>query len=406
MRPRAMRLPRLVALATGLAIAASCSGDDDDTPAVRPETPPDTSTVAPTTSPPAPATTTLPPDLASVALALEEIASGFESPVAIAFRPGDDRPYIGEQGGRVRIAVGGVPLDPPVLEVAVSGGNEQGLLGLAFSADGTKLYVDYTDPNGDTHVDEYTMDGDVAQNRRELLFVDQPFANHNGGQLVVGADNMLYVSLGDGGAGGDTLEAAQNLTMLLGKILRIDPNGAPYAIPADNPFVGRADARPEIWMWGLRNPWRFSFDRATGDVWIADVGQNAYEEVDFVPAGEAAGTNWGWDEREGLHEFEGPHPQGARDPILERPLGNGGYCALIGGYVYRGAAIARLGGAYLFSDNCRGQIEAVVQAGGAVAQERDLGLEVDAPTTFGEDASGELYVVSRAGTVYRIVSAP
>ena len=214
-------------------------------------------------------------------------------------------------------------------------------------------------------------------------------------------EDGYYVALGDGGSGGDPQENAQNTASLLGKILRIDPNGAPYAIPSDNPFVATPGARPEIWMYGLRNPWRFSFDRATGDVWIADVGQDAWEEVDFVSAAEASGVNWGWDEREATHEFEGPIPEGARDPIAERPLGD--YCALIGGFVYRGSAIASLNGAYLFSDNCRGRIEGIAQQGGALFAQQDLGVEVASPTTFGEGPDGELYVVSREGTVYRLV---
>lgn len=397
---------RPLALLLALVLLGACSGgdDDDDDSRSTSDAPAGTSAIAPTTTTleePAATTTTAAPDLAAVSIALEEFASGFESPVAMAFRPGDGRAYVAEQAGRVRAVEDGAPVDPPVISVDVSRGNEQGLLGIAFSLDGTKLYVDYTDPDGNTHVDEYTMDGDTAGNRRELLFVEQPFPNHNGGQLVVDGNGLLYVALGDGGSGGDPQENAQNTASLLGKILRIDPNGAPYAIPSDNPFVATPGARPEIWMYGLRNPWRFSFDRATGDVWIADVGQDAWEEVDFVSAAEASGVNWGWDEREATHEFEGPIPEGARDPIAERPLGD--YCALIGGFVYRGSAIASLNGAYLFSDNCRGRIEGIAQQGGALFAQQDLGVEVASPTTFGEGPDGELYVVSREGTVYRLV---
>jgi glucose/arabinose dehydrogenase len=396
-----------VATVVALGAGAACS-DGDGTPATRPTEPPPTrtSTSTTTTAPPSTTTTTVPPNLDAVSLRLEEVASGFESPVALAWRAGDGRPYVVEQPGRIRIADGARPLDPPVLEIAVSRGNEQGLLGIAFSPDGTKLYVDYTDPNGHTHVDEYTMRGDVAEpgSRRELLFVGQPFPNHNGGQLQIGPDGMLYVSLGDGGSGGDPEENAQDLSTLLGKVLRIDPVGTPYAVPADNPFVGSAGARPEIWMYGLRNPWRFSFDRATGDVWIADVGQNAFEEIDFSPLAQAAGANWGWDEREGFHEFEGGLPPGARDPVAERPLGDA-YCALIGGYVYRGAAVDFLRGAYLFTDHCRGVVEGLVLRDGAVVAQRDMGVEIASPTTFGEDPAGELYVASRGGAIYRIVNA-
>ncbi len=392
---------RLFIALVAVALVSSCSGGGDNVDEVRPETPPDTSTIAPTTTvvEPPTTTTTLPPDLDAVSVRLVEVAGGLASPVAIAFRAGDDRPWVAEQSGRVRVVENGAPLDPPVLAIDVSTGNEQGLLGLVFSPDGTKLYVDYTDPGGHTHVDEYTMNGDAAGNRRELLFVEQPYANHNGGQLAVDGSGMLYVALGDGGAGGDPEDRAQNRENLLGKILRIDPTGDPYAVPADNPFVGDANARPEIWMWGLRNPWRFTFDRATGDMWIADVGQNAWEEIDYAPAGVAAGVNWGWDEREGFHSFEGESPEAASDPIAERPLGE--YCALIGGYVYRGAAVANMHGVYLFTDHCRGVVEALVQEGGAVVAERELDIQIDQPTSFGEDHDGELYVVSRAGTLYR-----
>ncbi|MDZ4825035.1 MAG: PQQ-dependent sugar dehydrogenase [Actinomycetota bacterium] len=397
---------RLPLVLVAVALLSSCGGDDDDGSSDRSTTtaPSDTSTAAPTTTAAEPPTTTTTPptDLNAVSVRLEEVASGLESPVAIAFRTGDDRAWVAEQGGRVRIVADGAPLDPPVIEVDVSGGNEQGLLGLAFSPDGSKLYVDYTDPDGHTHVDEYTMNGDAAENRRELLFVEQPYANHNGGQLAVDGNGLLYISLGDGGSGGDPEDRAQNRGELLGKILRIDPNGDPYAIPSDNPFVADASTRPEIWMWGLRNPWRFTFDRATGDTWIADVGQNAWEEIDYAPAAEASGINWGWDEREGLHSFEGEPPEGARDPITERPLGE--YCSLIGGYVYRGAAVANMYGVYLFSDHCRGGVEALVQEGGAVVAERDLDIDLSSPTSFGEDHDGELYVLSREGTLFKFVN--
>jgi len=347
------------------------------------------------------------PDLGAARVRFEPVASGFESPTAIAFRPGDARPYVAEQGGTVRVVEDGRPAPTPVLSLAVSGGNEQGLLGLAFSADGDLLYVDYTDPAGDTHVAEYRMRGDVADpaSRRELLFVDQPFANHNGGSLVLGPDGMLYVGLGDGGAGGDPQGNAQDLGVLLGKILRIDPRAAgraPYSVPADNPFAGRDDARGEIWMYGLRNPWRFSFDRATGDVWIGDVGQGRAEEVDFAAAGEA-GVNWGWDKREGTGPYDGgTRPDGARDPLIEITHDDGS-CSVIGGYVYRGAAIPALAGAYLYGDFCDDAITAVTQRDGATVDRRAV-ASVGELTSFGEDADGELYAVSRRGTVSRLTT--
>jgi glucose/arabinose dehydrogenase len=350
-------------------------------------------------------------DLAAVRVGLQPVVSGLDSPVDVAFRPaGAGKPgtmYVAEQSGALRVVrdgrVAGTALD---LSGNLSGGNEQGFLGATFSPDGTRLYVDYTDANGDTNVDEYRMRGDVAAtgSRRRVMFVDQPYPNHNGGEVIFGPDGMLYVGLGDGGSAGDPHGNGQNLSTLLGKVLRINPavvGGAPYTVPKNNPFVGRPGAAREVWMWGLRNPWRFSFDRATGDVWIGDVGQNAYEEIDFAPAGDQ-GVNWGWNAREGLHEYSGSRPAGARDPIVETSHDDGN-CAIVGGYVYRGRAIPALDGVYLYSDNCRPNIDAVVERGGRAIAQRDLGVTVDALTTFGEDGTGELYAAARNGIVYRFV---
>jgi glucose/arabinose dehydrogenase len=346
-----------------------------------------------------------------VHVALTRVVSGLESPVALAWRAHDPRMFVAEQHGRVRVVDANGNLSPaPLLTVGpVSGGNEQGLLGLAFSPDGSKLYVDYTDAGGDTHVDEYTMQGDAPapSSRRQLLFIDQPYSNHNGGELVFGPDGMLYVGLGDGGSAGDPQRAGQNLGTLLAKILRINPvaiGGSPYSAPADNPFAGRAGARPETWMWGLRNPWRFSFDRANGDVWIGDVGQNAYEEIDWARAGDV-GVNWGWNAREGFHDYRGgTAPAGARDPLLETKHSDGN-CAIVGGYVYRGRAIPSFDGVYVFGDDCRPEIVGVAASGGRVVAQRDLGPKVEALTTFGEDPNGELYAASRDGAVYRFTAA-
>jgi glucose/arabinose dehydrogenase len=317
--------------------------------------------------------------------------------------------YVAEQGGTLRRIVNGraqgIALD---LRDNLSLGNEQGFLGAVFSADGKRLYVDYTDDNGDTKVDEYTMNGENADasSRRRVVSVDQPYANHNGGEVVFGPDGELYIGLGDGGSAGDPHDNAQNLAVPLGKILRIDPKpagNASYSIPKDNPFVGRAGAFAENWMYGLRNPWRFSFDRATGDLWIGDVGQGAYEEIDYAPKGQT-GINWGWSQREGNHEFKGSRPAGARDAIVETSHDDG-WCAIVGGYVYRGRAIPGLAGAYLYGDNCRPNIEGVVQQGGRVIASRDLGITVDALTTFGEDRAGELYLAARGGTVYKLAGS-
>jgi glucose/arabinose dehydrogenase len=405
-----MRPARATALVVALLFLAACSGDDDNGSAAATPTSARRATTTTTAAPSAPPTTApATPDLAAVSVKLTQVASGLDSPVAFTTRANDDRFYVVEQGGTVRIIDDGNVLPQPVLEVAVSHGNEQGLLGLAFSSDGTRLYVDYTDPNGDTNVDEYTMNGDVADlaSKRRLLFVEDPYPNHNGGQLTFGPDGMLYITLGDGGSAGDPQNRAQDLGSLFGKIMRIDPtpsNSAPYTIPPDNPFVGRNGARPEIWMYGLRNPWRFSFDRATRDVWIGDVGQNDWEEVDYTTLAEAAGSNWGWSLREGTHEFKGAPPPGAREPIFELSHGDGN-CSITGGYVYRGTKIPALRGAYVVADFCRAELIGLAQQNGALGGQRLLGPRTSGLTSFGEGDDGELYVLSRNGFVYRIDAA-
>jgi glucose/arabinose dehydrogenase len=352
-------------------------------------------------------------NLASVHLRLQSVATGLSSPVAIAFRtgaPGSAQTmYVAEQGGALRRIVNGRPAGIALdLSSNLSHGNEQGFLGATFSPDGKRLYVDYTDANGDTNVDEYMMNGvnADASTRRRVFFVKQPYANHNGGEVVFGPDGELYIGLGDGGSAGDPQNHAQDLGTPLGKILRINPKpsaNASYTVPGDNPFVGRAGAFAEIWMFGLRNPWRFSFDRANGDVWIGDVGQGAYEEIDYAPHGQD-GINWGWNLREGNHAYKGDRPAGARDPIVETTHANG-WCAIVGGYVYRGRRIPKLVGTYLYGDNCRSNIEGVVQRNGRAIAARDLGITVDALTTFGEDGAGEVYLAARGGTIYELAGS-
>ena len=333
-----------------------------------------------------------------------------EEPVALVVRPDDPALYIAEKDGAV-VALRDGRVDPiPVLDVSseVSLGGEQGLLGLVFSPDGGSLYVNFTDVDGDTRVVAYAMADDRADpsSRREVLFVDQPYSNHNGGNLVFGPDGYLYIGLGDGGSGGDPHGNAQSLGTLLGKMLRIDPrptDGAPYRIPADNPFVTTPGARPEIWAYGLRNPWRYSFDRATGDLWIGDVGQSAWEEVDRQPASSTGGENYGWNVREGSHPYaSGGAAPGAVDPVFDYPHSDG--CVVTGGYVYRGAAIPDLVGTYVFADFCLGQIEGLRVDCGEVVNEQ-LGATVQAVSSFGEDAQGELYVLSLAGGLYRLAPA-
>jgi glucose/arabinose dehydrogenase len=330
----------------------------------------------------------------------------FEQPLALAVRRDDPAFYVAEKGGRVRALRGG-RVDPvPVLDLSdqVSTGSEQGLLGLAFSPDGRYVYVNYTNRSGDTRIVEFAMRGGSADpaSRRELLAVDQPFANHNGGDLVFGPDGRLYIGLGDGGSAGDPQNNGQRLDTLLGKLLRLDPRPTgdrPYGIPAANPFVGRAGVRPEIWAYGLRNPWRFSFDRQTGDLWIGDVGQNAWEEIDVAPSGSRGGENYGWNYLEGSHPFRGSAPAGTVAPVHDYAL-TGGNCAVIGGFVYRGGRIPALQGVYIYGDFCAGRILGLRRRDGA---DMDLGLSVDGLSAFGEDHNGELYAMSLGdGGLYRI----
>jgi glucose/arabinose dehydrogenase len=368
-------------------------------------------TPAPTTTTKPRSTTTkpAPPNFAAAQIRLTEIVTGLEKPVAFSPRHGTDTLYVANQGGDIRAIVGGKLAAARVLDLRgqVSGGNEQGLLGITFSPDGTHLYIDFTDNNGDTRVQEYAMRGDVADvgSRRELLFVEQPFANHNGGEVLIGPDGMLYIGLGDGGSAGDPMNNGQNNSVLLGKILRINPKASAtgaYSVPADNPFVSTRGARPEIWQWGLRNPWRFSFDRATGDLWIGDVGQNAYEEIDFAKAG-AGGVNFGWSQREGLHRYKGARPAGAVDPVYEYSHADGGV-SVTGGFVYRGKRIPNLVGAYLFADYARGHVTALQQQSGRIVNRRELDGVVDSGiSSFGQDNAGELYVLDiGSGRVLRI----
>jgi glucose/arabinose dehydrogenase len=336
-------------------------------------------------------------------------------PTAFATRTGDSTLYVNEQIGRVRAVRNGTLEPQPVLDITdqVGSGGERGLLGLTFAPDGSKMYVYFTNRDGDIRIDEYAMSGNSvdAGSRRQVLAVDHPPAsNHNGGQLSFGPDGRLYAGLGDGGGtAGDTgvghVEGgnAQSLDTMLGKILRIDPTpsaGRQYTIPPDNPFAN-GGGLPEIWAYGLRNPWRFSWDRKTDDVWIADVGQNQWEEVDFVAGGRAAGLNFGWNRLEGTHQFSGQAPANAVPPIYEYSHDGGG-CSVSGGYVYRGAKIPDLQGAYVFSDYCDSTLRAITQQGGKLADQRDLGVKSKQVTGFGQDPDGELYVLSQGDGLQRI----
>jgi glucose/arabinose dehydrogenase len=322
----------------------------------------------------------------------------------MATRSGEDALYIAEKTGRVRVVRGGQVAAAPLVDLSnqVAQGFEQGLLGLAISPDGRYMYVNFTNLDGDTFVVEFAMtDGGVDPGtRRTVLSIQQPAGNHNGGNLAFGPDGYLYIGMGDGGGGGSP--NAQRLTSPLGKMLRIDPrpsNGRPYGIPDDNPFVGE-DARPEIWDLGLRNPWRWSFDRETSDLWIGDVGAGEREEIDFEPAGSKGGRNYGWDLLEGTVEHGAPPPD-AVPPVYEHETGDVGR-AIVGGYVYRGSAIPDLVGVYLFADFYDPRIMGLVERNGKVVERRPLGPQVEGIMSFGQDPQGELYVLSYGGTVYRI----
>jgi glucose/arabinose dehydrogenase len=388
-------------LTTGL-LAGACTSAGEGAPS------PTRSTSTPTISTPASPTPARSGSLAGAKVALERVAV-LEQPVALAVRAGDPALYIVEKTGRVvALDDGGDPRVVLDLSHWVSLGSEQGLLGLAFSPDGDFLYVDLTDLDGNTRVIEFRMEGGAVDVRsgRDVLDVPQPFSNHNGGNLAFGPDGYLYIAFGDGGSAGDPQGNGQSLATLLGKILRISPRPADgeYAIPPDNPFVGSGGARPEIWAYGLRNPWRFSFDRATGDLWIGDVGQNSWEEIDVQPAGSPGGLDYGWNLLEGTHPFAGQVPGDLQTvpPVYEYPH-DGTTCAVTGGYVYRGTDIPTLVGAYVFADFCRGALEAFVLHDGVATGHRDLGPTVDGPASFGEDENGELYVLSLSGPVYRLV---
>ena len=357
-----------------------------------------------------PRQTTLPPpppgSLARARVKLTRIAT-LEEPLAMAIRRGDTALYVAEKGGRIRTVRNGRVASGSVLDISaqVSTGSEQGLLGLAFSPDGSKLYVNFTNTAGDTVVREYGFANGRAEvaSARQVLLVDQPFANHNGGNLVFGPDGFLYIGLGDGGAADDPTGNAQNLDTLLGKMLRIDPRASganAYRIPPGNPFIGRS-GRDEIWAYGLRNPWRYSFDRSTGDLWTGDVGQNQWEEIDFQRSSSKGGENYGWDRMEGTHRHEGSAPANHHGPIYEYSH-EGGNCSVTGGYVYRGSKIRNLRGAYLFADFCVGRLRAFVQADTRATEHRFLGIDVGNLSSFGQDQSGELYVMSLGGGVYRI----
>jgi len=360
-----------------------------------------------------PTSIALPPEGAG-SLRLELVKSGFSSPVYLTSPPGDTaRLFVVEQTGRIQVVQHGQLLPTAFLDIhsqLVSGG-EQGLLSVAFhpsyAANGF-FYVNYTDLNGDTRVERYTVsvaDSNLADTatHKLILFIPQPYTNHNGGLVMFGPDGMLYIGMGDGGSGGDPQNRAQHPDSLLGKLLRIDvDHGDPYAIPANNPFATGGGA-PEIWALGLRNPWRFAFDPPSGLLYIADVGQDSWEELDVEPASQG-GLNYGWRIMEGAHCYN-PDPcssAGLVLPGLEYSHADG--CSVIGGFVYRGTRSPALAGQYFFSDYCQGWVRSARYANGAVASRTLWSPDVSPGSvlSFGQDARGELYVLSGSGAVYRI----
>jgi hypothetical protein len=382
--------PSFVALAAACLAAIDCQGG-----APFPNQPP---------PPPPP-----PPPPGSVALGVEQVVDGLSRPVYLTTPPGDDRLFVVEQAGRILIIENDQLLPTPFLDIQSivgSGGNEQGLLSMAFHPDyggNGFFYVSYTMTNGDSRVERYTVSADpnVADedSDKEILTLDQPQSNHNGGLLLFDEDGLLYIGLGDGGGSGDPDENGQDLGTLLGKLLRIDVDGGdPYAIPPGNPFGD------EIWALGLRNPWRFAFDETDGLLFIADVGQNEFEEVNVVPIDQAA-VNYGWNIMEGVHCFEPStncNMQGLTLPVVEYSHGEG--CSITGGFVYRGSAIPEIEGHYFYSDFCSSFLRSFRFSNDDVEDgtEWDVG-NLGGVLSFGRDATGELYILSNDGRVLRLV---
>lgn len=406
-------------------VVAACSADTSDPaapsgttiPVVTTTTPApgDTSTsTSPTTSTTS-TTESMDPravngDLRAAAVALENVGT-YRSPIDTTVAPNGEV-WLALRAGRI------VVLDPdtgeisePIVDISAETtvASERGLLGLAV--DDEALYINFTDLDGNTNIDAFVLADGRPGDRHHLLTIEQPFSNHNGGALAIGPDGHLYVGVGDGGAADDPLEAGQDPMQILGSILRIDPTPGgdrPYEIPADNPFASGEDGAPEIFMTGARNPWRISFDPVTDDFWIADVGQNQWEEINVLLGanGWGVGANLGWDNREGTHEFEGERPEGNVDPVYEYPHDGGSPsgCSISGGVVYRGLAIPELVGAYVFGDYCRFTVWAISIQDGEVVY-RDLGGDVENLVGITADADGELLAITLSGAIERIVPA-
>lgn len=381
------------------------------TPTLVPTKAAETPTLTPATSQPA---VPVPP-LESLKLKLFPVASGFNKPVHLTHAgDGSGRQFVVEQAGRILILQNGAINPTPFLDIiniVGSDANEQGLLSVAFHPhypDNGFFFVNYTNKDGDTVIARYGVSNDpnVADpnSAKILLTIDQPYANHNGGQIAFGPDGYLYIGMGDGGAAGDPHNNGQTLSTLLGKILRIDvDNGDPYGVPQNNPFVANSEARPEIWSYGWRNPWRFSFDRATGDLYIADVGQNQYEEVDVELAGSVGGQNYGWRIMEASHCYESGNcdSTGLVLPTAEYDHGQG--CSVTGGYVYRGAQFPALTGTYFYGDYCSGIMWGLHQESNGGWSQAQLLSSGQTISSFGQDETGEIYLLQhRTGEVFQL----
>jgi glucose/arabinose dehydrogenase len=394
-----------MALVTAALVAACGSGDGGN--AASPAASGDTNT-----------TDSAPSATESRGVRLKRIGR-FDSPVFVTSPPGDTRRlFVVEQAGRVRVMVGGRLRATPFLDIRsqVTAGGEQGLLSIAFAPDyqsSGRFYVYFTDRSGDQRVVEYTRasaERADAGSARLVLKMDDEEDNHNGGLMLFGPDKHLYIGTGDGGGAGDRHGErgnAQNLGSLLGKLLRIDPaeaGGKPYSVPSDNPFVGRGGARGEIYSYGLRNPWRYSFDRRTGDLSIGDVGQNEVEEIDFVRRGKGRGANFGWRPFEGRSRYvSGESAPGHVPPVITRSHGDG-WCSITGGVVVRDPQLPALRGRYVFGDFCKGRILSAKLSAGRARSVRATPLKVDSLSSFGEDARGRVYAVSLGGSVFRLAA--
>jgi len=350
------------------------------------------------------------------ALAVTPVVTGLASPVFLAAPANDPRLFILEQAGRIRIVENGALVATPFLDIVsqVVSGGERGLLGLAFHpryATNGFFYVNFTGLDGHTRVMRYTVSANRnvanAGSGKLIIQVNQPYANHNGGMIAFGPDGMLFIGMGDGGSGGDPQNHAQTRSDLLGDMLRLNVDvGDPYTPAAGNPFLGSLPTLPEIWAYGLRNPWRFSFDRVAGNLYIADVGQGSREEVNVVPATQA-GLNYGWRIMEGSQCFNAISctQTGLTLPVIDYTHADG--CSITGGYVYRGSAIPGIVGHYFYSDYCSGWLRSFRFAAGAATEQHDWGLSLGSVLSFGEDSAGELYILTaNGGQVLRIVNAP